>query len=208
MAWIPRRSTRAFAGAGAALVLGGAALWGVSSATARSGVEVLVGATPFECVEPGAVTTNDLQLGSDDGVTLTLPALNVTRNMDCRFTFIVHNTSNVDVKVKSLDIQLAGPGNGTGVRIGTLEFNDNTFRALDNQEADARFEINDSLPAGEAARVTAMVGSMPGCLGAGGSQSMVNSPSLRISALGFGGDVSPRGPVYSLMGTAESSCES
>ena len=180
-------------------------VWFVSAATARSKVEVLIGADAFDCKNPKDVTKFDQSVGVNDESVYPIPALFLSQDLDCTFSVIVNNAGDKAVRLTGLSIIGVGEGSGNGAQMPRLTMN-NIERVADEAAA-ANFTLDQELAPGDSTTISAVVTRGPGCMSVGGGMSTDRTPTVTLSALGLSGSVSHQGPSFALLGTKHSSCD-
>ncbi|MFF5791761.1 hypothetical protein ACFY5D_06920 [Paeniglutamicibacter sp. NPDC012692] len=180
------------------------AVWVSSAAAARSKVEVLIGPDAISCEDPADVAVFEQEFGDRDEITYPVPAVKLNKGLECTFSFIVNNTGDTEVSLRALRITGMGP-NGAGAHMPRLT--NNSIERITSESGDANFMLDESLGGRDSVRISAVVEPIPGCLGVGGATIFDRTPTVTLSAYGIRGTVSPQGPAFALVGTADPSCD-
>lgn len=156
------RSVAMIAGSAAAVVLAalaGGTIWASRAQAARSQVEVLVGSNAFSCANPAEVTVVEQTFGVSDDFSYPVPALKLTKHLDCTFTFIINNTGDTDVSLTGLNISMMDSGNSSGAHMPRLTHN--LIERVSDGSIDANFDLEQVLAAGQATEISAVVERSP-----------------------------------------------
>lgn len=191
---------------GTVLALGTAAgtIWVSNAASARAEVEVLIGPDAIKCQRPQDATVFKYEFGSSDEISIPVPGVRLNDGLDCTFSFIVTNTSDAEVSLKGLKIDMMG-ANAGGAHMPRLMHNN--IERITNESADASFRLNQSLNAGDTVRISAVIERIPGCMTSDVATITSQTPEVKISAYGLGGTIAPQGPAFAVVGTPDSTCD-
>jgi hypothetical protein len=201
------------AGALGIVAIAAGVVWASVAADTRARIEVIVDRNAFTCVDSANVSTYDWPLNNAGDVTTAVPALRVTPTLDCHFSFVVHNSSDIAVDVTTIALPTMGKIHGAGPYAVRLNNGNVVPEDVDDTTAFFRLTPNDgsdgSIQPHDAVKFSVPIKWDSGCLAFGTTIFVGEAPSLAVSALGISGAVIHHGPSFAYIGTRTSSpgCE-
>ena len=196
-----RRAKRRAIGGAVAVAMVAISAWPIASNVARDQVVVL--SDPRSALRCGSgPVTLELQR-TMSGTDMATPATVASPDMDCSYTFSIHNRGRTTVRIEAIRFHVLGADAGSGVRATDLS----GLRPSRPLGDDAVFDVEQAIAGGTARTFTVRLRQNPvGCSPPGSGHFFTKSPAVTVRSLGIREVVSPLGATFGARGHESLDC--